>query len=243
MEPLQTILERLPGQASDAVRWYWETRATQSRKPGKEDQGGRRDVTGGAHMDAFVSLLSQVVEAAGVPASCVHVKRAVELPGYFRPTKEWDLVVVRDDRLIAALEVKSQAGPSFGNNFNNRTEEAMGSALDLWTAFREGAFGISQTPFVGYLLFLEAAPAAVRPVRVEEHHFPVFPEFKGSSYLQRYQLFCRKLVLERHYSATAFLTSTQEGGRAGSYEEPADDLRLERFVRLLYAHVAAVGCE
>jgi len=26
--------------------------------------------------------------------------------------------------LVAAIEAKSQVGPSFGNNFNNRTEEA-----------------------------------------------------------------------------------------------------------------------
>ncbi len=63
--------------------------------------------------------------------------KSIELPGFFRPTKEWDLLVIKDGKLVVAIEAKSQAGPSFGNNFNNRTEEAMGSALDLWTAFRE----------------------------------------------------------------------------------------------------------
>ena len=65
---------------------------------------------------------------------------SVELPGFFRPTKEWDIVVVSDNNLIAAIELKSQIGPSFGNNFNNRTEEALGTAMDIWTAYREGAF-------------------------------------------------------------------------------------------------------
>jgi hypothetical protein len=61
-------------------------------------------------------------EVAGIPDRFVFRKRAVELPGYFRPTKEWDLLLVRDKTLIAAVEAKSQVGPSFGNNFNNRTE-------------------------------------------------------------------------------------------------------------------------
>ena len=56
--------------------------------------------------------------------------------------------MVVDGTLLAAFEFKSQVGPSFGNNFNNRTEEALGSATDLWTAFREGAFQTSQRPWL-----------------------------------------------------------------------------------------------
>ncbi|MEE4605477.1 MAG: PaeR7I family type II restriction endonuclease, partial [Desulfobacteraceae bacterium] len=80
------------------------------------------------------------------------------MPGYFRPTKLWDLLVMNEGRLVAALEFKSQVGPSFGNNFNNRTEEALGTAHDLWTAYREGAFGEQTRPFVGWLMLLEDAP-------------------------------------------------------------------------------------
>jgi hypothetical protein len=65
-------------------------------------------------------------------------QRAVlTLPGFFRPTKLWDMLVIHEGKLIAAIELKSQVGPSFGNNFNNRTEEAIGNAHDLWTAYRE----------------------------------------------------------------------------------------------------------
>jgi hypothetical protein len=67
---------------------------------------------------------------------------------------------VKDGKLIAAIEAKSQVGPSFGNNFNNRTEEAMGSALDLWTAYREGAFHTSPHPFLGYFFLLEDCQAS-----------------------------------------------------------------------------------
>lgn len=106
-------------------------------------------------MDGCVSLFADLIKQTGIPDDAVFRKKAIELPGFFRPTKEWDLLVVIKGQLLLALEAKSQVGPSFGNNFNNRTEEAMGSALDLWTAFREGAFNKSIRPWLGYLMLLE----------------------------------------------------------------------------------------
>jgi hypothetical protein len=224
-----------------AVARYWQTRTSQRRKQehtGKADQGSRSAVTGGAQMDGFIDLFTSLVTEAGIPPQCVFRKKAVELPGFFRPTKEWDMLVVRDRTLIAAIEAKSQVGPSFGNNFNNRTEEAMGSALDLWTAFRERAYLESPQPFLGYFFMLEDCEASNRPVRVQEPHFTVFPEFVGASYMRRYEVFCRKLVLERHYTASAFITSTSQDGLNGEFKTPAEDLSIERFARILVAHVA-----
>jgi len=59
-------------------------------------------------------------------------------------------VVIHEGHLIAAMKFKSQTGPSFGNNFNNRTEEAIGSATDLWASYREEAFKPSPRPWLGY---------------------------------------------------------------------------------------------
>ena len=228
-------------QVAKAVAHYWQTRAAQRNKQetgGRADQGLRSAVTGGAQMDGFIDLFIGLVTQAGIPLRYVFRKKAVELPGFFRPTKEWDLLVIRDRMLIAAIEAKSQVGPSFGNNFNNRTEEAMGSALDLWTAFRERAYIESPQPFLGYFFMLEDCEASNRPVGVKEPHFKVFPEFLGASYMRRYELFCRKLVLERHYTASAFITSSSHEGLDGIYKTPADDLSIERFAKLLVAHVA-----
>jgi hypothetical protein len=236
------IFPNLDGRVARAVARYWQTRASQREKQerrGEEDHGLRSAVTGGAQMDGFVDLISELILEEGLPESCVHRKKAIELPGFFRPTKEWDLLVVRDARLVAVIEAKSQVGPSFGNNFNNRTEEAMGSALDLWTAFREQAFLDSSPPFLGYFFLLEDCEASRRPVKVKEPHFRVFREFVGASYRKRYEVFCRKLVLERHYSASAFLTSAAEDGLHGAYDVPAPDLSFERFARSLQAHIAA----
>lgn len=194
-------------------------------------------------MDGFIQLITELIRAAGVDGTCVFYKKRLELPGFFRPTKEWDLLVVRDDQLILALESKSQVGPSFGNNFNNRTEEAMGSALDLWTAYREGAFNKTIRPWLGYLFLLEDCPASRTPVRVKEPHFKVFPEFRNASYVKRYEFFCRKLVRERHYDAAFFATSSRADGLKGVYQEPAADLTFEIFARSLFAQVSAFGSD
>lgn len=237
------LTKLLSDETRKAVVSYWQTRAAQREKQergGQIDQGFRSAVTGGAQMDGFIDLFAKFVRLAGIPESCIFRKQAVELPGFFRPTKEWDMLIIREQKLIAAIEAKSQVGPSFGNNFNNRVEEAVGSALDLWTAFREKAYLDSPQPFLGYVFLLEDCEASNRPVGVQEPHFKVFPEFVGASYLRRYELFCRKLVLERHYSASAFVTSSSTDGIAGNYKTPSADLSMERFVRTLLAHVEAV---
>jgi hypothetical protein len=53
------------------------------------------------------------------------------------------------------------------------------------------------------------------------------------------QLFCRKLVRERHYSFSAFLLSDRINGAEGIYKEPAEDLTFELYARSLIAQVAA----
>ena len=225
-----------------AVAGYWSTRRRQSARQvsaGQHDQGARSAVTGGAQMDGFIGLITELIKESGIKNQHIYHNTALELPGFFRPTKEWDLLVIRDGQLILALEAKSQVGPSFGNNFNNRTEEAMGSALDLWTAYREGAFNKSIRPWLGYVFLLENCEASRRPASVKEPHFKVFPEFVGASYAKRYELFCRKLVRERHYNSSAFLMSEPKTGLKGTFTEPAEDLTFLQFAKSLAAHVAA----
>jgi len=229
---------------AQAIAQFWVTRRQQlvaQGERGTKDQGARGAVTGGAQMDGVISILIDIIASGGVTPENIHVKTQLELPGFFRPTKEWDLLVIRGGQLIAVVEAKSHVGPSFGNNFNNRTEEAMGSALDLWTAYREGAFNLEVKPWLGYLLLLEDCTASSKPVRCRSVHFPVLPEFENASYAVRYELFCRKLVRERHYNAAAFFTSRRDSGEQGIYQEPAADLSLDAFARSLWGHVSAFG--
>ncbi len=188
-------------------------------------------------MDGFIRKIIERMMASDVEEEDIYTKKT-NLPGFFRPVKGWDLVVVIDGELHAAIELKSQVGPSFGNNFNNRTEEAMGTALDVWTAYREGAFRTSSAPWLGYLFLLEDCPESRSPVRTQEPHFPVFEEFRGASYAKRYELFCRKLVRERQYNAACFLMADREkSSSAENYIEPADDLSANLFLSQLIRHV------
>lgn len=186
--------------AREAVQAFWGNREKARQKQieaGKADQGERAGVTAGKNLGGFIALVVDVVKANGLAHADIHLTRkVVTLPGYFRPTKQWDIVVMNGNRLIATLELKSQVGPSFGNNFNNRTEEEIGSAHCLWTAYREGAFGDQPRPFVGWLMLLEDCAGSRSPVKDTSPHFPIFPECERASYADRYNILCRKLVQE-----------------------------------------------
>jgi hypothetical protein len=227
-----------------AIAFYWQTREIQRKKQkdqGSSDQGARSAVTGGAQMDGIINLITEIISESGISNNCIFYDQYLQLPGFFRPTKEWDLLVVKNGQLLLALEAKSQVGPSFGNNFNNRTEEAMGSAIDLWTAYREGAFNSTIKPWLGYFFMLEDCENSNRPVKVQEPHFKVFPEFIDASYAKRYELFCRKLVRERHYTASSFILSSKEKGIEGEHTEPASDLNFEMFIRSMTGQLTAFG--
>lgn len=223
----------------EAVKHFWKTRSQQAQRQGSttgtKDAGARSAVTGGAQMDGFVSMVRSLLIETGLDEADIHCSRALELPGWYRPEKKWDVLVVSGGQLIAAIEFKSQVGPSFGNNFNNRTEEAIGSASDLWAAFREGAFKPSARPWLGYLMLLEETEGSMSPVSHREPHFQVFPEFRDASYSERYRLLLTKLVRERLYDSACFLLSAAATGGRGDYREPDEELSFSRFASSLLA--------
>jgi hypothetical protein len=229
--------------AGEAVQAFWGNRAAARQKQveaDKADQGERAGVTGGKNMDGFIALVIDLVRANGLAGAQIHQRRAVlTLPGYFRPTKLWDLLVIHKGALIAAIELKSQVGPSFGNNFNNRTEEAIGTAHDLWTAYREGAFGQQSRPFVGWLMLVEDAPRSRAPVKDNSPHFPVLGEFKGASYLRRYDLLCQRLIQEQLYTTAAVIASPRRAAETAEFSGMSAMTDLKTFVASLAGHVAA----
>jgi len=226
-----------------AVRHFWRTRARQAKaqgaKSGDRDRGARSAVTGGAHLDGFAELVRKLIVDAGVSDTAVHRRSRVELPGYYRAEKKWDLMVVVDGRLFATVEFKAHVGPSFGNNYNNRTEEALGNATDYWAAYREGAFRGSPKPWLGYLMLLEDAPGSTRAVSVAEPHFLVFDEFRDASYAKRYEILLTKMIRERLYDAASLILSPRDGGRKGEFSEPCAELTFANFAESLVARAIA----
>lgn len=206
-----------------AIRFFWNT---------KKRQGS---VLAGKQLDAFLELLTQVAIDSNVPRECIYLKNN-HIPGYFRATKDWDLIIVSPKKnLIAAIELKSQVG-SYGNNLNNRTEESLGSADDFWTAFREKTFVCHQSPWLGYLMLVGKDAQSTHAVKVNEVHFPVRPEFKNATYLDRYRILCQRLVLEHKYNAVALISS------AGEYhfESPDDNISFDTFIHSFRGHL--LGC-
>ncbi len=227
-----------------AIKHFWSTRQKQARKQGSKsgarDAGSRTAVTGGRQMDGFINLVRDYLCSNGLPKAQVFCGKSVEIPGWYRPEKQWDLLIISEGELIAGIEFKSQVG-SFGNNYNNRTEEAIGSATDIWAAFREGAFKPSARPWLGYMMLLEDAPASMRPVKAREPHFKVFPEFIDASYGKRYEILLTKLVRERLYDSACFLLSNAKSGAKGDYREPAAELTFEKFIASLLARAASIA--
>lgn len=227
---------------AEAVRQFWGTRHKQAKKSRKKNYGTRTAVTGGAQMDGLITLVHDLLLEAGLPATAIFRQKKVELPGFYRPTKKWDLVVISEadsaKALLASLEFKSHVG-SFGNNYNNRTEEALGNATDLWTAYRDGAIPTHPRPWLGYVMLLEEAPKSIAALKVKEPHFKVFEEFHGASYAKRYEILCQKLVRERLYDAACLILSSPDGGKKGEFTEPNSDLSFQSFIASLTTHAIA----
>lgn len=222
----------------EAVQSYWDARTKNKEKQvegGKIDAGTRGEVTGGTQMGAMEVLVADILQDAGLKKLDVKTRTALELPGYYRAEKKWDLIVVSEGQLVTAMEFKSQVGPSFGNNFNNRSEEAIGSATDIWVAYREGRFGKNPAPFLGYFFLLEDCDRVKTPVRNKETYFKVDPVFDKASYSKRYELLTRRLVLERVYSAACLVMATNSDKT--QLTQPAEDLNFHRFVAALRGHV------
>lgn len=224
-----------------AVRFYWKSKTSSLSKnlSGKRaDQGKRGGATAGKNMDGFVGLLEKRVAKLACPGLEIHRnKSGVNLPGHFRPSKRWDLVVMFQGRLLATLELKSLGGPSFGNNANNRCEEALGSGLDIQVAQREGRLGAGGSPFVGYFILVEDHEKSRNPPKQapKSIHFPKYPEFEKASYQERMRILCERMMQERLYTSAAVMVSPAKAKRTGEYADLSAETSFEKLMEKLVA--------
>lgn len=204
-------------------------------------------VLNGQTMDGFSDMLRYILDLNGISESEIVMGRSAKLPGYFRMSKDWDMVVLKrysdgSQKLLAVIEFKSMHG-SVGNNLNNRTEEAVGSSYDLLKAFEHGAFGVSR-PFLGYIYVmsdhvknkggLDRKGMLFKPLE----EYMEFPRTKKpANYEERAELFMVKMVQEQLYDKCALIISDIDNH--GEYRTPNQDLSIELLVRSLVGHIVA----
>ncbi|HMO96267.1 MAG TPA: PaeR7I family type II restriction endonuclease [Tepidiformaceae bacterium] len=185
--------------------------------------GARKTGTQAAtHDRAFLQLIARELELLGWEP---HIAEGVgdaraRVGGHFRASKSWDIVCRDNDgELRICVEFKSQVD-SYGNNENNRYEEAMGSGLDV-----RARYGPSVA--IGFVLVLCEEEATRRPTALR--HIEILPEFRDTSHIQRRSIFARRLTEFRlnemsFYDAAAVLFVGRDGTHTHP-DEPRIDLR------------------
>lgn len=216
----------------NAIAAYWGVKRAQndlSAIKNKVGAGTAGSVRGGKHFDSIAVLLAKFFLDAGYPPSAIRITagQGLALPGYYRPRKRWDVVIAHENTLVAAFELKALGGPSFGNNYNNRVEEALGSAIDLRRAVLEALYP-GEKPWLGYFFIMQDAEGSRSPVRPEKGAFPVEPIWEDSSYQDRFAVFCQRLLAEGLYDAVCYVTSS-------AY----DPTPIERVASLDWRHFSA----
>ena len=250
-----------------AIQYWWASK--KSAVP-KKAQGGTRDANlHGKTMDGFALAIRDFLIGLNVKSEHIfaggHLTSTPSiLPSYFRPSKNWDLIVLANSRfhsakgetgdpvLFGAVEFKSQ-DKSIGNNQNNRMEESLGNAADFWATYQNDGF-LRQLPrpWLGYLFVGNYDPASDnKPVKIKQPHFEALPPFRvegsstlesfdGPSYAERYKIFLKQSVGTRLYDAGAFIV-TDEGiaRKKPNHRIPLEEFGSANFLRSLKAQILA----
>ena len=221
-----------------ALEQFWDVRTQQagkSRATGAEGAASLRgEVTGGKHLVAIEQLIAQVVRESGIPENLLEVKRR-SVPGYFRRTKDWDVALLVGGRPMAIIELKSMVGDDIGKNFNNRTDEALSQAIDVWKAAERGLLGQGSRLWIGYLMVLEDNDSARRTTKTTGGGiFPPDEIFEGASHSERFRIFFERMMTERLLDA-ACVVLTPRG--SGEHTHPSATTSFEAFVAALHGRV------
>lgn len=250
-----------------AIHPWW---ASKKGATPKNAQGGTRDANlHGKTMDGFAAVIRDFLIGLNVKPEHIfsggHLSTSPSiLPSYFRPSKNWDLIVLGNSRfhrapsdkgtpvLYAATEFKSQ-DKSIGNNQNNRLEESLGNALDFWTTYEHSGFERQlPRPWLGYLFVGKYNPESDgKSVRIEQPHFLAMSPFRtdgsdelrkfvGPSYAERYQIFMKQSVGARLYDAGAFIVTDEAiAGKKINHRIPLPEFGAANFLRSLKAQILA----
>jgi type II restriction enzyme len=179
-------------------------------------------------LDDFARAIREIFEAEGIRREFILTGRRVAIPGYFRPTKTWDVVVCNGHEIGALIELKSQVG-SLGKNFNNRAEEAIGNAKDVRVAHTNNLLG-TEKPFLAFFMVIEDSDEVVRKIRTSTRFFSVDPEMRNASIILRWQHLLSRMVREQLYDAACLLPTNRDEDERVTID---DEVGLNRFLASL----------
>lgn len=202
---------------------------------GKSDTGAQ--ARNAVHMQSLALFVRQMFIDAGLTAADVTVDSIV--PGYFRRSKNWDVVAMHKGHLVGVVELKSQAS-SPGNNANNRIEEAIGSAVDA-QALQEltGAFGNLGVWAAWCMTFNRDAESGV-PIRVTKKRvlFPLSdPAFDNMTYASQYAKAIERFISQKVYDAGWMLITWINADGTIGYNEPIPTATAETLATQIQARV------
>lgn len=228
-----------------AIAAYWETKEKQkaaAEAVRSTAEGSAKAVRGGGHFNPVANLLARFFTDAGYPAESIAASgRSTVLPAYFRPNKAWDLVVVHKQVLVAAIELKALGGPSYGNNYNNRVEEALGNAIDLAYANRADLIGCEK-PWLGYFFLLDDSPEARQPREPRTNPMlPTAPEWPVLSYRSRFSLTGRRLVDEGVYDAVCYISASASQPKPSEPEPMLDWRHFSAAIEARLTYLSKLG--
>lgn len=221
-----------------AMAAYWGKKDEQlaaAQLSGSTAEGSSKAVRGGGHFNPIANLIARFFLDAGYSSESIHASGPMtRLPGYYRPTKAWDLVVVHDGVLVAAVELKALGGPSFGNNYNNRVEEALGNGVDLERANWRELVG-REKPWLGYFFIIQDEEGSRKPGRPGTGGaFQPDRAWEGASYQERFALTGERMLDQGIYDAVYYAASSREdpGPR-----EPSLSLDWQHFSAAIQARI------
>lgn len=202
----------------------------------------------GSTMLAFEKVLIDVLVENGIDPDDIFTGASAIVPGYFRATKKWDVLVRKEtpygNVLIGLIELKSIKG-SVGNNANNRVEEAVGSGYDFQKS--NSKLGLSsinteyfEPPFVGYMFLMGYHEKNEGGGKISSPLFDLDEEFVSSdvnqmNYKKRFEILSYRLLESGLYSSTALLLEDpyiEEG-----YTEPSVQLSFYNFVARMLGEI------
>ncbi|MBR3317511.1 MAG: hypothetical protein IKG21_06825 [Atopobiaceae bacterium] len=193
----------------------------------------------GRHIAPLTAKIAQDMKLVGYDEDSIFLDDVnVTLPGWFRPSKRWDITAFEGGVLVAAIELKSING-SFGKNANNRVEEALGSASDVEYATHNHLLEPNDLPpNFGYALLIRKTPESTRPSRIgAKSRYAFDKEFENTSYVDRFTILGKRLLRERIYQAVWVAVVDLENEVV---EEPDPLMTYDKFIAHLKGWIDVV---